>query len=83
MKFVPTNAFAPPVIEATVANAGTTNTTLNWSAVIGQTYEIRCKDDLTTGAWTFLATVTATNNPASFVDTGGHQPQRFYRVVIP
>jgi len=83
LKFIPTNAYTPPVIEATVLNAGTTNTTLSWSAVVGQTYEIRCKDDLDGGPWALLAAVTATNNPTTFVDTSGHQPQRFYRVIIP
>lgn len=82
LKFIPPNAYTPPVIEPLVS-AGTTNTTISWSAVVGQTYEVRFKDDLDAGDWALLGSLIATNNPATLVDPSAHQPQRFYRVVIP
>ncbi len=83
LKYLPTNAFTRPLISPNVPGAGTTNATLQWSAIEGQTYQLQSKDDLTTPVWTVVATVIAPTNAASFTDTNAPATQRFYRVVIP
>ena len=83
LKYLPTNAFTRPLISSNVPGAGTTNATIQWSAIEGQTYQLQSKDDLTTPVWTVVATVIAPTNAASFTDTNAPATQRFYRVVIP
>jgi autotransporter-associated beta strand protein len=83
LRFVPTNAYAPPVIEFVAVGKDTTNAQIVWSAVEGQTYQVLQKDDLDAANWTLLATVIASGSVVSFSDTNGPAPQRFYRIVIP
>ena len=83
LRFVPTNAYAPPVIEFVAGGKGPTNAQIVWSAVEGQTYQVLQKDDLDAASWTLLATIIASGSTVSFSDTNGPAPQRFYRIVIP
>ena len=83
LRFVPTNAYTPPVIELVVSGTGTTNATIVWSGIEGQTYQVLQKDDLNASNWNVLATVVASGSVVSFSDTNGSAPQRFYRIVIP
>jgi hypothetical protein len=56
--------------------------TLTWRASPGQTYHVEYKTDLRKVAWnTFPITITATNHQATFVDTLGAGPLKFYRIV--
>ena len=83
LRFVPTSAYTPPVIELVVSGTGTTNATIVWSGIEGQTYQVLQKDDLNASNWNLLATVLASGSVVSFSDTNGSAPQRFYRIMIP
>jgi autotransporter-associated beta strand protein len=83
LKFVPANAYTPPVIDPLIGGAGSGAATLVWSGIEGQTYLVQHNDDLNTSNWTTLGSVIAPSIAVSFVDTNGPAPQRFYRVVIP
>ena len=54
--------------------------TLNWPSVVGKSYRIAYKTNLTDTAWTDLTgTITATNSAMPFVDATSPKPrQRFY-----
>ena len=83
LKFIPANAYTPPLINPLVAGAGSSTAMISWSGVEGQTYLIQHKDDLNASNWALLGSVVAPGVVASFLDTNGPAPQRFYRVVIP
>jgi len=71
----------PPKIQ-TVTRAGTT-LTLNWSATVGQNYQMLYKTNLSQGAWSNLNnSVTATNPTMTTFDTTGPDRQRFYRILL-
>ncbi len=72
-----------PVIVPAIVGAGTSSSTISWSAVNGRTYEVQYKDDFANTGWTTLGTIVATNSTASFLDVTGPVPERFYRVVAP
>jgi hypothetical protein len=56
--------------------------TLTWRASPGQTYQVEYKTDLRKVAWNTLPiTIAATNHHATFVDTLGAGPLKFYRIV--
>jgi glycosidase len=58
---------------------------INWKSVVGKTYQVQFKDDLTAVTWQNLgAPITATGTTTSFTDTTVPMAQnhRFYRVVI-
>ena len=83
LKFIPTNAYAPPVIDPLIGGAGSGTASLVWSGTEGQTYLVQHKDDMSATSWATLGTVVATGGVVSYLDTNGPAPQRFYRVVIP
>jgi autotransporter-associated beta strand protein len=80
LNFAPT---PPPVISPSLPGAGTTNLNLNWSAIVGVTYQLQFITNLTQTNWQPLGSVTAATTNASLPDTSPVAPQRFYRVVIP
>ena len=56
---------------------------LTWSAVIGRTYRVQYKNDLTDPDWTDLSPdVTASGNTAALTDISAAGSQRFYRVEL-
>lgn len=72
-----------PIIENNIAGAGTTNATIQWSAVSGSTYQVQYKNDLNDTNWNILGSVTATGSSASITDTNNPPAtMRFYRVVV-
>jgi autotransporter-associated beta strand protein len=72
-----------PVIDRTIAGAGTTSATLSWSAVNGVTYQVQYKHNLNDANWSVLGSVTATGSTASINDpTDPPAAQRFYRVIV-
>src|SRR5207253_1500378 len=73
----------PPVIDSNITGAGTTNTTIRWSASDGTTYQVQYKSQLTDPTWSTLGSVTATGSTASITDTNNPpSPQRFYRIQV-
>jgi uncharacterized repeat protein (TIGR01451 family) len=55
---------------------------LTWRASPGQTYQVEYKTDLRKPAWnTFPIAIVTTNHLATFVDTLGAGPLKFYRIV--
>jgi hypothetical protein len=85
-----TNGFLVTVVEPVAApvilsleRVGASNVVLTWSSQENVTYEIRYRTDLSGGDWAVLQSdVPATNTTASVVDTPGHDPQRFYQVIV-
>ena len=59
------------------------NVTLAWSAVEGGTYQVAATSDLATTVTPLTPTVTATDDAATAVETGGatSNTQRFYKVT--
>jgi hypothetical protein len=63
------------------AGAGTVSFT--WNAMVGLSYQVQYKTNLTQPAWSDLgAPLVATNNTPSASDTTGPDPQRFYRLSV-
>jgi autotransporter-associated beta strand protein len=83
LQFVPTNAYARPLLSPNVAGINAGGATLQWSAVEGQTYQLQSKDDLAAPAWNVIGNVVAPGATASLTDTNATGVKRFYRVVIP
>jgi len=55
---------------------------LTWRASPGQTYQVEYKTDLRKVSWnTIPISITATNHHATFVDTLGAGPLKFYRIA--
>jgi len=55
---------------------------LTWRASPGQTYQVEYKTDLRKVGWnTIPIAIAATNHQATFVDTLGAGPLKFYRIV--
>ena len=56
--------------------------TISWTAILGQTYRLQYKTNLTDAAWVDLSTdVTATNGTMNISDPAIY-PQRFYRLLL-
>jgi hypothetical protein len=73
-----------PSITSAIPGAGTSSTTIQWSAVDGITYEVRYKDNLTDPIWTLLGSVTASGSSGWIVDTSApSSSKRFYAVFLP
>ena len=54
---------------------------IRWSTIPGQVYEIEYTDDLKSGVWELLATITAVHVETAFTDFNNVAPQlRYYRV---
>ena len=71
---------APP-FQTVTAGAGTVSFT--WNAMVGLSYQVQYKTNLTQPAWSDLgAPLVATNNTPSASDTTGPDPQRFYRLSV-
>jgi len=83
LRFLPTNAFARPVIDPQVTGSGTAPKTIQWTAVEGQTYRVEYKEDLEAPEWLPLVTLVAPTATPSYTDTNASPVKRFYRVVIP
>jgi hypothetical protein len=50
---------------------------------IGRLYRIDATDNLGSGAWTPLVTISLTQSPFSFVDLdSASKPKRFYRITV-
>lgn len=57
---------------------------LSWTAVVGRTYRVQAKTNLSTAGWDDLTDVYASTSPASHTDTSATSSQRYYRVrVVP
>lgn len=83
LKYLPTNAFARPIISPNVPGAATGNPTIESSTIEGQTYQLQYKDDLDAPNWIALATAVAPTNVIYFTDTNSPAAKRFYRIAIP
>ena len=56
--------------------------TISWTAILGQTYRLQYKTNLTDSAWVDLsADVIATNGTMNINDPAIY-PQRFYRLQL-
>ncbi len=81
-----TNAksFAATVLDLRVTPPTLTSNgvTISWTAILGQTYRLQYKTNLTDAAWVDLSTdVTATNGTMNISDPAIY-PQRFYRLLL-
>jgi len=56
--------------------------TLNWSAILGRTYNLEYKTDLNQSSWIFLEAIVADSETESAVDESTAGSQRFYRVGL-
>jgi len=75
----------PPVapLITSIVKAGTSNRVITWNAVSNQVYRVQYSAGLAGTTWLNLASnVTATGSTASYTDSPGAGPQRFYRVVL-
>ena len=71
-----------PNVPATARDAGTGDATLTWASESGRAYIVQYRDDLLSGSWQALATVTAAGPSASYIDTTASLvPRRFYRIA--
>jgi hypothetical protein len=73
----PLNANSRFEIETIVATP--TGTTLTWTRVVGRTYTVEARDDLSSGVWVPIATGLTTG---SYTDSAGLPSKRFYRLVV-
>jgi hypothetical protein len=74
----PLNANSRFAIETILATP--TGTTLTWTRVVGRTYTVEARDDLSSGVWVPIAT-GLTNG--SYTDSAISSPsRRFYRIVV-
>jgi len=75
---VPTTSFE---IASIAVNPATRDVTLRWEATIGAAYTVQRASNLL-GPWTDIGQVTATDDPATFTDTGrpGTPGTWFYRI---
>lgn len=56
---------------------------LRWSSIPGTTYNVQSTDNLTSGTWTNMATLSAVEGyEVQFVDPSALVPQRFYRIMV-
>jgi hypothetical protein len=69
--------------SATVAKTNN-NLKFAWNALTGLVYQVQFKTNLLQTNWAVLKSVTATNTPATFVDTNPVTsfPQKFYRLQL-
>jgi sugar lactone lactonase YvrE len=81
-----TPLFNPPPVPAVVQlakqKAGGAALALTWSAMIGHTYQVQFKTNLSQNIWGNLSTVTMTNLAGSVSIPIGSDPQRYYRVIL-
>jgi hypothetical protein len=61
------------------------NVSITWDSVKGVEYELSYREELSTGAWSTLATVTGgLGNQTTYIDTvPAETPRRVYRVAVP
>jgi autotransporter-associated beta strand protein len=83
LEFIPGAVVPEPVIDSTIAGAGTANATLSWSAVNGVMYQVQYKTNLNQPGWLIMDNVPASADNASFTDTTGPHAERYYRVIVP
>jgi hypothetical protein len=69
----------PPIIQGITVEDGTA--TITWSAVIGRTYRLQLKNDVTATNWTNVAPdIIATTSFVSATNNIGTSQSRFYRI---
>jgi hypothetical protein len=73
----PLNANSRFAIETILATP--TGTTLTWTRVVGRTYTVEARDDLSSGVWVPIAT-GLTNG--SYTDSVISPSRKFYRIVV-
>ncbi|MGA2247637.1 MAG: lamin tail domain-containing protein, partial [Verrucomicrobiota bacterium] len=70
---------APPMVNASIAGTGLS---LNWQTVLGQSYQIEYKNNLTDPAWTALGTpISGTGGFISVTNNAALAIQRFFRII--
>lgn len=70
------------VVSPELLNIRANPLVFRWEAMTGYPYQIQYNPDLATGTWSALGgIITATSNPAIFIETNPSSPQRFYRVI--
>ena len=75
-----TNALDPSSrFQINTILATPTGTTLTWTRVVGRTYTVEARDDLSSGVWVPIATGLTTG---SYTDSAGLPSKRFYRLVV-
>ena len=76
----PNNAASSFRVAMALDGAG--HMTLTWPTLAGRNYRVDFKDDLASGAWQTLTTISATAASTTFSDpTLPKPPQRFYRII--
>ncbi len=79
-----TKSFVATVLDLRVSPPTVTSNgvTISWTAILGQTYRLQYKTNLTDSAWVDLSTdVIATNGTMNISDPAIY-PQRFYRLQL-
>jgi hypothetical protein len=72
---------APPQIETARLTDGTLS--FNWSAIVGQPYQMQYATNLAQGNWTTTGgVIIATNTTMSISESVGADSQLFYRIVL-
>jgi hypothetical protein len=75
------NILQPPALQGVTLTGG--GVSFNWTAVVGQSYQVQYTTDLTSGIWNNLGSgFMATNTLMTITDATGPDAQRFYRVVL-
>ena len=83
---VPLNPAPYPINQITGVQLSGTNIILNIPSIAGETYQLQCTTDLTSGDWSNVPGVSVTNSIGSILTLtnfgGANQPQGFYRFLI-
>ena len=71
----------PPVIQSVTLTNG--KIAFTWTAIVGQTYQVESKSDLTLTNWRFVGpSFVASNSIITTTDSTDFPAQQFYRVVL-
>lgn len=86
LKFVTAVTNIPPVINPSVAGAGSGNSIVSWSSYPGVSYTVLYASNLNAPIyWNFLTNISGEPGATTAIldDASGYQTQRYYRVIIP
>jgi hypothetical protein len=70
---------APPLVNVSILGSGLL---LNWQTVLGQSYQVEYKNNLTDPAWTVLGgPISGTGGFISVTNNATLSTQRFFRIT--
>jgi hypothetical protein len=70
-----------PAIQSVAAVGGTVE--LTWTGVVGLSYQLQYKTNLTQTSWVTLSSITATSGTTTTSDMPGSDDIRYYRILAP